>query len=158
MSPHPHPSRHPHSQLVLLALKKGDFVKKGGLMSVRVVSETHCEQSCGTLSELVRAHTVHTCLFLFSRSVMSESLRPHGLQHARPPCPSPAPELSQTQVHQVGDAPQPSRPLSSRLLLPSIFLSIRVFSNGKVSMRVFSRVLTGSQISPMTITVSDRGR
>ena len=27
----------------------------------------------------------------FSRSVMSRSLRPRGLQHARPPCPSPAP-------------------------------------------------------------------
>ena len=27
----------------------------------------------------------------FSHSVMSESLRPHGLQHARPPCPSPTP-------------------------------------------------------------------
>ena len=25
----------------------------------------------------------------FSHSVMSNSLRPHGLQHARPPCPSP---------------------------------------------------------------------
>ena len=29
---------------------------------------------------------------LFSRSVMSDSLRPHGLQRARPPCPSPTPE------------------------------------------------------------------
>ena len=27
----------------------------------------------------------------FSRSVMSNSLRPHGLQHGRPPCPSPTP-------------------------------------------------------------------
>ena len=27
----------------------------------------------------------------FSRSVVSASLRPHALQHARPPCPSPAP-------------------------------------------------------------------
>ena len=27
----------------------------------------------------------------FSRSVMSDSLRPHGLHHARLPCPSPAP-------------------------------------------------------------------
>ena len=27
----------------------------------------------------------------FSRSVMSDSLRPHKLQHARPPCPSPTP-------------------------------------------------------------------
>ena len=27
----------------------------------------------------------------FSRSVMSDSLRPHELQHTRPPCPSPTP-------------------------------------------------------------------
>ena len=27
----------------------------------------------------------------FSRSVVSDSLWPHGLQHARPPCPSPTP-------------------------------------------------------------------
>ena len=27
----------------------------------------------------------------FSRSVVSDSLRPHELQHARPPCPSPSP-------------------------------------------------------------------
>ena len=29
----------------------------------------------------------------FSRSVVSDSLRPHELQHARPPCPSPAPRV-----------------------------------------------------------------
>ena len=29
----------------------------------------------------------------FSCSVMSDSLRPHGLQHARPPCPSPTPRV-----------------------------------------------------------------
>ena len=28
---------------------------------------------------------------LFNRSVMSDSWRPHGLQHTRPPCPSPSP-------------------------------------------------------------------
>ena len=28
---------------------------------------------------------------LFSRSVVSSSLQPHGLQHVRPPCPSPTP-------------------------------------------------------------------
>ena len=27
----------------------------------------------------------------FSHSVVSDSLRPHELQHARPPCPSPTP-------------------------------------------------------------------
>ena len=30
-------------------------------------------------------------LSLFSCSVMSDSLQPHGMQHARPPCPSPTP-------------------------------------------------------------------
>ena len=29
----------------------------------------------------------------FSCSVMSDSLRPHGLQHSRPPCPSPTPRV-----------------------------------------------------------------
>ena len=29
----------------------------------------------------------------FSHSVMSDSLQPHGLQHSRPPCPSPAPRV-----------------------------------------------------------------
>ena len=66
----------------------------------------------------------------FSHSVTSDSLQPHGLQHARPPCPSP--ELTQTHVHWVGDAIQPSHPLSSLLLLPSIFPSIRVFSSESV--------------------------
>ena len=47
----------------------------------------------------------------FSCSVMSDSLWPHGLQHARPPCPSPA--LGVTHVHRVHDAIQPSWPLSS---------------------------------------------
>jgi len=29
----------------------------------------------------------------FSRSVVSDSLQPQGLQHARPPCPSPIPRV-----------------------------------------------------------------
>ena len=39
------------------------------------------------------------------------------------------PESTQTHVHRVGDAIQPSHPLSSLLLLPPIPPSIRVFSN-----------------------------
>ena len=39
------------------------------------------------------------------------------------------PESTQSHVHRVGDAIQPSHPLSSPFLLPSIFPSIRVFSN-----------------------------
>ena len=47
----------------------------------------------------------------FSCSVMSDSLRPHGLQHARLSCPSPT-SGAQTHVHCVGDASQPSHPSS----------------------------------------------
>ena len=42
------------------------------------------------------------------------------------------PEFSQTPVHQVGDAIQPSHPLSSLVLPPSIFPNIRVFSKESV--------------------------
>ena len=34
---------------------------------------------------------LQSCSVQFSHSVMSDSLRPHELQHARPPCPSPTP-------------------------------------------------------------------
>ena len=35
--------------------------------------------------------TVSQSVSQFSRSVVSDSLWPHGLQHTRPPCPSPTP-------------------------------------------------------------------
>ena len=41
-------------------------------------------------------------------------------------------EFPQTHVHRVGDAIQPSHPLSAPLLPPSIFPSIRGFSNESV--------------------------
>ena len=49
---------------------------------------------------------------LFSGSVMSDFLRPHGLQHTRLPCPSPYPRACQTHVHWITDDIQPSHPLS----------------------------------------------
>ena len=49
----------------------------------------------------------------FSHSVVSDSLRPHELQHARPPVHHQLPEFTQTHVHRVSDAIQPSHPLSS---------------------------------------------
>ena len=64
----------------------------------------------------------------FSHSVVSNSLQPHGLQ---PPCPSPTSSLSLFKLMSL-ELVMPSnhlilcRPL---LLPPSIFPSIRVFSN-----------------------------
>ena len=47
-------------------------------------------------------------LLLFSCSIMPNSLRPHGLQHARPPCPVPSPGACSNHVHWVRDTIQPS--------------------------------------------------
>ena len=56
-------------------------------------------------------------LVQFSRSVVSNFLRPHESQHARPPCPSPTP-----RVHSD------SRP-SSQWCLPAISSSVVPFSS-----------------------------
>ena len=53
----------------------------------------------------------------FSRSVMSDSLRPHESQHARPPCPSPTPGVHSNSC------------LSSRWCHPAISSSVVPFSS-----------------------------
>ena len=58
-----------------------------------------------------------SCSVQFSRSVVSDSLRPHESQHARPPCPSPSP-----RVHSD------SRP-SSQWCHPTISSSVVPFSS-----------------------------
>ena len=69
---------------------------------------------------------------MFCCSVVSDSLRSHGLQSTRLPCPSPSPRAcSNSSIESV-------MPLNylilchPLLLLPSIFPSIRVFSNESV--------------------------
>ena len=66
----------------------------------------------------------------FSCLIVTDSLQPHGLQHARLSCPSPTPvvcsnsmslELVMSSNHLILCSPL--------LLLPSIFPSIRVVSN-----------------------------
>ena len=69
----------------------------------------------------------------FSRSVVSDSLWPHGLQQARSPCPSPIPRAC-SNSHQSSQSCHPTIsssvvPFSSHL---PIFPSIRVFSNESI--------------------------
>ena len=72
---------------------------------------------------------IHISSVQFSRSVVSDSLRPHELQHARPPCLSPTPGVHwDTSIQSV----MPSNHLilcPPLLLLPPIPPSIRVFPN-----------------------------
>ena len=49
---------------------------------------------------------------MFSHPVMSDFLGPHGLQHARLPCPSPSSGVHPIHVQWVGDAIQPSHHLT----------------------------------------------
>ena len=69
--------------------------------------------SCHWISHFFKKPEALFSSVQFSHSVMSDSLQPHGLQHTRPPCPSPTPGVYQTHVHQVGDAIQPSHSLLS---------------------------------------------
>ena len=65
---------------------------------------------------------------LFSHSVISDSLRPHGLQHTRLPCPS---QLQNLLKLMFFESVMPSNHLvlcCPLLFLPSIFLGIRIFS------------------------------
>ena len=67
----------------------------------------------------------------FSHSVVPNTLRPHGLQHSRLPCPLPTPGAWSNSCPLM----MPSNYLmlfGPLLLLPSIFLSIRIFSNESV--------------------------
>ena len=77
----------------------------------------------------------------FSRLVMSDSLRPHRLQHVRPPC------LSPTLRVYIKSCPlswwcHPTISSCHPLLLPpSVFPSIRVFSNRVCSLHQVANVL-----------------
>ena len=75
-------------------------------------------------------------LLLFSHSVMSYSLWPHGLQHPRPLVFLHLLEIAQTHVHWVGDVIPPSHLCRCLFLLPSIFsasgsfLKSQLFASG----------------------------
>ena len=73
-----------------------------------------------------------TCSLQFSRSVVSDSLQPHGLQCTRLPCPSPTPRAC-SNSHPSSRWCHPAISSSCPLLpAPAIFLSIRVFSKESI--------------------------
>ena len=87
-------------------------------------SERKPQTSTTILSSLIH-HSVQ-----FSCSVVSDSLRPHELQHARPPCLSPALGVhSDSSPSSQWCHPAISSSVVPLLLLPPIPPSIRVFSN-----------------------------
>ena len=94
----------------------------------KITADGYCSHEIKRRLLLVRkAMTVQ-----FSCSVVSDSLRPHGLQHPGFPVHHQLLELAQTHVHQVGDAIHHLILCRPFLLPPSIFPSIRLFSNESV--------------------------
>ena len=103
-----------------------------GFLSVRPVRSELPDQKWNTCPMHWKVKASHTVSSVqFSSWVMSDSLWPHGLQHARLPCPSP--------IFGVCSNSCPSSQWSNYLifccpllLLPSIFPSIRGFSNESI--------------------------
>ena len=54
---------------------------------------TYIHSFSGLFSHISYYRTFSSLLLLFSRSVVSDSLRPHGLQHVGLPCPSLSPRV-----------------------------------------------------------------
>ena len=86
------------------------------------VIRTSCSSSLGFMCKVFISYSRHLSWGLgssvhFSRSVVSNSLRPHGLQHARPPCPSPTPRVYSNSCP------------SSRWCHPTISSSVGPFSS-----------------------------
>ena len=92
----------------------------------------------------------------FSRSVMSDSLRPRGLQHARPPCPTPTPRvysnscpLSQWCHPIISSSVVPfssclqSFPASGSFLMSRLFASVGQSTGASVSASVLPMNIQG---------------
>ena len=93
----------------------------------------------------------------FSHAVVSDSLQPHGLQHARLPCLSPTP-----RVYSNSCPLSPMMPTNHLilchpfLLLPSIFPIITIFSNESVFLHQLATFCKGgasasASVLPMNI-------
>ena len=92
-------------------------------------------------------------MLLFSCSVVSYSLWPHGLQHPRLLVLHHLPEIAQTHVHWVGNVILPSHLCRCLFLLPSIFpasgsfLKSQLFASGDQSIGASA----SASVLPMSI-------
>ena len=72
-------------------------------------------------------------LVQFSRTVMSDSLQPHGLQHTRPPCPSPTPRVYSNSC----PSSQWCHPTISSSVIPFFFCLQSFPASGSFQMSLF---------------------
>ena len=97
---------------------------------------------------------VSLCSVLFSQSVLSDCLRPHGLQHVRLPCPSPTPRvysnlcpLSQRCHPTISSSVVPSSSCLQSFPASGSFQMSQFFASGGQSIRVSA----STSVLPMNI-------
>ena len=114
----------PEKHYMLTKSRKANTIKEGNkLAPKKIMLLQQTEYSTVSLLDiLLRCVWNGEISVQLSCSATSNSLHPHGLQHARPPVHHQFPESTQTHVHWVSDAIQPSHPLSS-LSPPALNLS-----------------------------------
>ena len=89
----------------------------------------HLLESTQHESQILQKHFAFSSV-QFSHSVVSDSLRPHESQHARPPCPPPTPRVYPNPSSSKSVMPSNHLILCRPLfLLPPTPPSIRVFSS-----------------------------
>ena len=77
----------------------GESQGRGNLVGCRLWGHTRVGHDWSDLAQSIEKRKVASFIWddwfsvQFSRSVVSDSLRPHESQHARPPCPSPTPRV-----------------------------------------------------------------
>ena len=109
------------------------------LLTCKISAEKTADSLAGVSLQIVLSLAVFKILSLsliltfsvqFICSVVSDSLQPHGLQHARLPHPSPSTRVC-SNACPLTQWCHPNHLIHCRplLLLPSVFPSIRVFSN-----------------------------
>ena len=102
---------------IWFARKPNRIALKIQLTKLNISLKLYGWQGSGGKSPTTYVHKVPFSSDQISRSVVSDSLRPHELQHARPPCPSPSPGVYSD-----------SRP-SSQWCHPAISSSVIPFSS-----------------------------
>ena len=92
---------------------------------------------------------------LFSRSLVYHSLQPHGLHHARPPCPSPTPG-AYSNLCPLSQWCHPTISSCCPLLLPpSVFPRIRVFSKKSVLHIRWQSIGVSASASVLLMNIQD---
>ena len=91
----------------------------------KTVTELMISLVCACVHVCVYACKPHNISVQFSCSVVSNSLQPHELQHARPPCPASTPKVHPNLCPFC----RWCHPTISSSVVPFSFPSIRVFSN-----------------------------